>query len=311
MVNRSLTPRTDLPYLRRRIKPGRDAAASGSSSPAAAVPPPNAPTPARQPLHDPAGLNLSRPLAAAAPAPATREPAAVSQPSGLVLGGHRAAPAAPVAPTQPPRRPAGPTLGGKAPASTANPRARRLAALREAAKVADHEVQLLFAAPGIDDVYELNLQSRVLRLTALESSVGTMVVSGSTAMAWESVRRVVGGADAAGHTAGTPVTTSGNRPLVGYDGRNALVSLRHVRELRRAIFINRSRQAMGVQLFSGATVALPPAADGTQMVLLLHRIGNVLELRAEPVPTSWEDVQIWQEFDFTMTHRAPVAAYGR
>ncbi|NVM98296.1 hypothetical protein [Arthrobacter sp. SDTb3-6] len=253
MVNRSSTPRTDLPYLRRRVKP---------------------PLPAAQPE-------------------ATANPAAV-------------APAAPAA-----QQPAGLVLGRNAPPSAANPRAAKLAARREAARNEDHEVGLLFPAPGIADVFELNLRERVLRLTALESAVGTMVVSGSTAMAWESTRRVVGGADAAGHTAGSPVKTSGNRPLVGYDGTAALVSLRHVRELRRAIFINRSSGTMGVQLFSGATVALPPVAGGIQLVLLVHRIGNVLELRAEPVPEAWEDLQIWQEFDFTMTHQAPAGAYGR
>ena len=249
MLNRSSTPRTDLPYLRRRIKPQRAAA--------------------------PVSAPATRP--ASQPAP---------QPAGLVLRGN-------------------------GPAPSVSPRARKLAALREAAKAEDREVGLLFAAPGIHDVYELNLQERVLRLTPLESAVGTLVVIGSTAMAWESVRRVVGGADSAGHTAGTPVKTRGNRPLAGYDGRNALIPLRHVRELRRAIFINRSSRPMGVQVFSGASVALPPSADGTQMVLLLHRIGNVLELRAEPVPESWEDQQIWREFDFTMTHQAPVAAYRR
>lgn len=170
---------------------------------------------------------------------------------------------------------------------------------------------LLFAAPRIEDVYELNLVQRLLRLTPLQSAVGTLVVSGSTAAAWESVRRVTGGQTVDGHKAGSPVTTSGNRELVGYHGRDALITLRHVRELRRAIFINRSSAAMGVKLFSGDTVALPPAADGAQTVLLVHRIGNVLELRAEPVPRDWQDQQIWQEFDFSMTHRAPSSAYGR
>lgn len=175
----------------------------------------------------------------------------------------------------------------------------------------DREVQLLFPAPGIEDVYELNFVDRVLRLSAVQSAVGTLVVSGSTAVAWESVRGVTGGQTVDGHKAGTPVTTAGNRELVGYHGREALVSLRHVREMRRAIFINRSSAPMGVQLFSGDTVALPPAADGTQLVLLVHRIGNVLELRAEPVPRDWPDVKIWQEFDFSMTHKVPSTAYGR
>ena len=105
--------------------------------------------------------------------------------------------------------------------------------------------------------------------------------------------------------------TAGNRPLLGYYGRDALITLRHVRVLRRAIFINRSGGPMGVRLFSNDTVALPPPADGTQMVLLVHRIGNLLELRAEPVPLDWPDVKIWQEFDFSMTHRAPASTYGR
>lgn len=175
----------------------------------------------------------------------------------------------------------------------------------------DHEVELLFPAPGIRDIYELNLQDRVLRLSALESAVGTLVVSGSTAMAWESVRRVTGGADVDGHTAGSTVMTKGNRPLAGYDGQNALVTLRHIRQLRRAIFINRGTRPMGVQIFGGASVAVPPPADGTQILVLALRIGNVLELRAEPVPHGWSDLQIWQEFDFTMTHAAPVSSYRR
>ena len=215
------------------------------------------------------------------------------------------------APQTSPPRSAGLVLGrGTTPSST-SARAQKLAARRQKAALEDHEVKLLFPAPGIADVYELNLVDRVLRLSALQSSVGTMVVSGSTAIAWESVRGVTGGQTVDGHKAGTPVETSGNRELVGYNGREALVSLRHVRELRRAIFINRSSSPMGVQLFSGDTVALPPAADGTQMVLLAHRIGNVLELRAEPVPNDWPDIKIWQEFDFSMTHRAPVSSYGR
>ncbi|MDD0859605.1 hypothetical protein NHF46_21620 [Arthrobacter alpinus] len=63
---------------------------------------------------------------------------------------------------------------------------------------------MLFPAPGIRDIYELNLVDRVLRLSPLESSVGTLVVGGSTAVAWEDVRRVTGGQTVDGHKAGTP-----------------------------------------------------------------------------------------------------------
>lgn len=284
-MNVSSAPRTDLPFLRRRIKPGR------------------APSPA--------STGTTTAQSAPASAPPAQSPSASLQPStGLSLGGPPvAAPAQ--QPASQPQRSAGLVLGGGGPASSMGPRAQKLVAQREKAKHEDHEVALLFAAPGIKDVYELNLVDRALRLSALQSSVGTLVVTGSTAVAWESVRRVVGAQTADGHKAGSPVKTSGNRELVGYLGSDALITLRHVRELRRAIFINRSTTAMGVRLFSGDTVALPPAKDGTQIVLLVHRIGNVLELRAEPVPQDWPDLQIWQEFDFSMTHRAPTSAYGR
>ncbi|MBP2412761.1 hypothetical protein JOF48_001560 [Arthrobacter stackebrandtii] len=321
-------PRPDITWMRRRIRPGQAPAAAaapaaaqqgtslnlGRPSADTAAPPPASLSLRHTPAAAPSSLELGRPGAAA--------PAAAPQGASLSLGRTPAVqspsppPAAPAG-QAPPRAPAGAqpsaglVLGGAAPASNLSGRARKLAEQREKSKREDHEVQLLFAAPGIEDVYELNLTDRVLRLTPLQSSVGSLVVSGSTAVAWESVRRVAGGQTVDGHKAGTAVMTSGNRPLVGYHGRDALITLRHVRTLRRAIFINRSSSAMGVRLFSGQTVALPPAADGTQMVLLVHRVGNVLELRAEPVPHNWPDVQIWQEFDFSMTHSAPSSAYGR
>lgn len=324
------TPRPDITWLRRRIRPGQAPAAAapaaaqqGTSLSLGRTPAPESTAPPAAP----ASLSLGRTPAAA---PATLEPArpaasaAAPAPQGASLSLGRTPASAPVPPVPPApasqappsaaagaQRSAGLVLGGAAPASPLSGRARKLAQLREKSQREDHEVSLLFPAPGIADVYELNLTDRLLRLSPMQSSVGSLVVSGSTAVAWESVRRVTGGQTVDGHKAGTAVMTAGNRPLVGYHGRDALITLRHVRSLRRAIFINRSSSAMGVRLFSGQTVALPPAADGTQMVLLVHRVGNVLELRAEPVPHSWPDVQVWQEFDFSMTHSAPVSSYGR
>ncbi len=266
-MNVSSNPRTDLPFLRRRIKPGRGQADT----------------------------------------PATAQSAASSPAASLSL-----APSSPArTPSVPAQRSAGLNLRANAPSSSTSARMQKLEAQREKAGREDHEVQLLFKAPGIAEVFELNLDERVLRLSPLESAVGTMVIGGSTAVAWESVRHVTGGQTVDGHKAGSPVMTSGNRELVAYQGRDVLITLRHVRELRRAIFINRSSAAMGVRLLTGQTVALPPAADGTQIVLLVHRVGNVLELRAEPVPHDWPDNTIWQEFDFSMTHKAPASAYGR
>ncbi len=290
-MNPSPSPRTDLDFLRRRIKPGNVAATPSPIPSTATLAPTRQARPAATTSNPSTNLTLGRPGGTQTSPPA----ASVSAPpsAGLNLG------------------PTGPSRVSGAPASSTSPRAKALAAHRQKAQHEDHEVALLFPAPGIADIYELNLVERVLRLSPLESAVGTLLVTGSTATAWESVRLVAGGRTVDGHQVGTPIMTPGNRDLVGYQGRDALITLRHVRLLRRAIFMNRSSQAMGVKLVSGETVALPPAADGAQIVLLAHRIGNVLELRAEPVPLDWPDLKIWQEFNFMMTHQAPSSAYGR
>lgn len=318
-MNIPSTPRTDLAFLRRRRKPGRTEPAPASVTSTKATSTLTANTAAgtetagitsvgQAPASGPPTLDS---LSLRGPSTATGAGAGAPRSPGLVLGRGAAAPSSRTSTAAPSR--STPPASTRAPSTTSatSARAQTLAARREKATLEDREVQLLFPAPGIEDVYELNFVDRVLRLSAVQSAIGTLVVSGSTAIAWENMRGVTGGQTVDGHKAGTPVTTAGNRALVGYHGREALVSLRHVREMRRAIFINRSTAPMGVQLFSGDTVALPPAAGGTQMVLLVHRIGNVLELRAEPVPHDWPDVKIWQEFDFSMTHRAPATAYGR
>lgn len=231
-----------------------------------------------------AGLNLSR----GSTAPTSPAPTTSSTPAGASL-----------------------SLGGKAPASSAQQGNPRLANARQQAALERNEQSKLFPAPGMRELYELNLSDRVLRLTPLESSVGTLEITGSTAIAWESERKVVGGADSAGHTAGTPVGTSGNRPLATYLGNAAVIPLRHVRELRRALAINRGNTPMGIRLPHGASVAVPPPANGQQIVVLILRIGNVLEFRTESLPLTLNDQDIWAEFDFTMTLRAPVSSYRR
>lgn len=160
---------------------------------------------------------------------------------------------------------------------------------------------LPFPAPTIDDVRELGGTEPVLRLNARESAVGSLIVSGADVAVWEDADRVTGLAHASGDTAGTPVTTSGNRPLVGFDEADALVSLRHIRELRRALFVARGPHTIGVQIFDGATVTTARGDDSRMFVLYLLRIGNLLELRAEPVDRTASDDTILKQFGFTLT----------
>lgn len=262
MVTRSSTPRSDLPYLRRRVK----------AAPAAPVLAPTQ-THAQPPAQSP--LSTSRPA------------------------------------TTPSAKHTSLTLGGGGPASSAPKANPKLTAARQQSTLERAEVEKLFQAPRMSELYELNLAERVLRLSPMESAVGTLQITGSTAIAWESSRKVVGGADAAGHTAGTSVPTRGNRPLATYLGTTAVFTLRHVRELRRALAINRGTTPLGILLPSGVSVAVPPPVNGQQIVVLILRIGNILELRTEALPLALNDQQIWAEFDFSMTLRAPAASYRR
>lgn len=141
----------------------------------------------------------------------------------------------------------------------------------------------------------------MLRLNARESAVGSLIVSGATTAVWEDADRVTGSVTVTGESAGTPVMTSGNRPLVGFDEADAVVSLRHVREIGRALFIPRGAHPLGVQIFDGSTVITAPGDDSRMFVLYLLRIDNLVELRAEPVDRSASDEAILTQFGFTLT----------
>jgi hypothetical protein len=260
VLNRSGV-RSDVGYLRRRVKP--QPAAAPAQAPAQAAPARDAPARDAEPRRAPsAGLSLS--------------PAPGSSPPSTGLSQH--APAAAAA-------------GRPAPAATP---------LRQGRTPVSPEL-LPFPAPGINEVSQLGENEPVLRLNARQSAVGSLIISGADLAVWEDTSRVTGSATAAGDTAGTPVRTRGNRPLVGFDEADAIVSLRHVQELRRALFIARGPEPLGVQLFTGATVTIAPGEHNRMFILCLTRIGNLLELRAEPVDRNDSDAAILNQFGFSLT----------
>lgn len=176
-----------------------------------------------------------------------------------------------------------------------------------------------FAAPGIRDIRELDPRTPVLRLDPRQSAMGSLIVSQCTALVWESTTRVTGSARADGGKAGPPLITAGNRPLVAFDEQDALVTLRHIGELRRALFIGRGPSALGIEIFDRGTVGLDDS-DGalggsggtpTMAVLSALRVGNLLELRAEPVDRSLDDDAIFALFGFDITpYVAPRVSRG-
>ncbi|RFA16767.1 hypothetical protein B7R21_01225 [Subtercola boreus] len=269
--------RRDLPYLRRRVKPVAVDVAAAVAPAAEASAAPSVPSTS-------GGLSL-RPAAAtaaAAAAPAARPAAAP---------GFRPAPAS-AAP------------GSARPANPARP--------------VRPSLPEPFPAPPIGEVRELGPEHPVLRLDARRSAIGSLIVSGVHAIAWESTDLVTGaltltsgGVD----TAGTPVMTPGNRALVGFDDGDAIVALRHLRSLRRALFIGNGSEPIGVQLFDGSHVSVAvtftassePGAGGASgdrmSVLTLLRIGALIELRAEPVARALSPAELHREFGFQLTAR--------
>ena len=159
----------------------------------------------------------------------------------------------------------------------------------------------LFPAPDFGSVRELGEANPVVRLNARQSAIGSLLVAGVRSVAWEDQQLTSGAHHADGHKAGTPVVTPGNRPLAGVQDGAAIVSLRHVRLLRRVLFVA-GETPLTVGVFDGAAAAVAARNDaGLRSVLYVARVGAVLELRAEFVPADASDAAIWAIFGFTMT----------
>ena len=159
----------------------------------------------------------------------------------------------------------------------------------------------LFPAPDFGAVRELDEANPVVRLNARQSAIGSLLVAGVRAVAWEDHQFTTGAHHADGQRVGTAVVTPGNRPLVGVQDGAGIMSLRHVRLLRRALFVA-GETPLTVGVFDGAAAAVAARNDaGLRSVFYVARVGAVLELRAEFVPADASDAAIWSSFGFTMT----------
>lgn len=259
------------PYLRRRVRPVQAPAPTATTS----LPAP-APTPAPQAARNGGGAGLDLSFGRSPTVPTV--PTAPSS-AGVVPSVQRTPPSA--APTVAPRT--GPSERV----------ARRLAA--RAGRVVP------FPAPDPRDVRVLEAETPVVRIDRRRSAVGTLTISGCTSAVWETVDRLVGASTADGVQAGRQVMTTGNRPLVGFEDGQALVALRHVRQLRRALFTARGPERLVVALHDGTTVAVDPGSADTMSILALSVIDGELELRVEPFPRASHDGEVFAAFGFTLS----------
>ena len=142
----------------------------------------------------------------------------------------------------------------------------------------------------------------MVRLNARQSAIGSLLVAGARSVAWEDQQLHHGRPPRRRAQRRNAVITPGNRPLVGIQDSAGVVSLRHVRLLRRALFIA-GETPLTVGVFDGAAaaVARPERCRACGPFCMSSRIGAVLELRAEFVPADASDAAMWAMFGFTMT----------
>jgi hypothetical protein len=96
---------------------------------------------------------------------------------------------------------------------------------------------------------------------------------------------------------------------VDFEDGEALIALRHLKEFRRALFVGPDDAPLAVRLYGGASVVLPPE-PGHRNVLLVSRIGSVLELRSDPVPAGAPEDALWHAFGFRMSVALPAGGWA-
>ncbi|ROS62608.1 hypothetical protein EDF38_1720 [Frigoribacterium sp. PhB160] len=160
-----------------------------------------------------------------------------------------------------------------------------------------------FVAPDLAGVRELGAESPLVRLSPRRSAIGTLAVVGGVHAMWESTELVDGAAFASGERQGDSVVTSGNRPLVAFDGDEVLVTLRHVRELRRAHVVAGDGAWLRVDLPGDRTLAVDPPGPGERVALSLLVVDGRLELRRVTLPDTLTPSLVHQRFGYSIPER--------
>lgn len=295
--------RNDLPFLRRRAKRPesvsnatssvqtttgglnlvRPSASSGSASgrPSTGNQPPSpqssgrisfdrpgratntSPTPAVAPSAS-GGLSLSRPSSSATSAPSVG--------SGLSLG--RPSSSAPSA--------GGLSLGVQTGSTAAVHPAKKHSTRSSLSLRPQMDADLpKHSVPYFRNNTELSLESPVVRLDFRQSGIGSLVIKGAQAFAWETTD-MQGGLQVcvAANSSAVAPPSFGNRKLAEFVGDDVIIGLRHAANLRRIVVASQVND-LKLTMYDGSVIYMP--SDGGKNVMLISRVGHELEVRLEKV----------------------------
>ena len=134
------------------------------------------------------------------------------------------------------------------------------------------------ALPQVDGKVVLSLEEPSVLLSKAQSAIGSLVISGAEAFAWEGTDGFGGLVLDDGTESKAPMHS--NRRLVEFHKGDLVVGLRHFRNLRRLIVGTRSGM-LRARLYDESEIIADGALGAN--ALLISRTGNQLEFRLEKI----------------------------
>jgi hypothetical protein len=152
------------------------------------------------------------------------------------------------------------------------------------------------SVPYFHDNTELSLDKPVVRLDSRQSGIGSLVIYGAQAFAWET-KDMQGGLQVSlsENSSDIDPPTFGNRKLAEFVGDEVVIGLRHAHKLRRLVVASQVSD-LKLTMYDGSEIYMP--SDGGNNVMLISRIGHEIEVRMEKVDT----LEIWDVFSIKLSH---------
>lgn len=132
--------------------------------------------------------------------------------------------------------------------------------------------------PSVEGKVILSLEEPAVRLSRAQSAIGSLVINGAEAFAWEGTDGFGGLVLDNGTESAAPMFS--NRKLVEFHKGDLVLGLRHFKNLRRLI-VGTRHGLLRANLYDGAEIITDGGLGAN--ALLISRVGNQLEFRLEKI----------------------------